>query len=153
MILKPRDEDFIFPTIYTPSDIFKYIAEFNEFQYYETDLTGVTVNEIKPQLFFINRIDLVTPNKQQDEQRFDGYLFVGVPSDISQDVNSSDFNDGQFVNIIEELIKKEFTDSLTNLVSCDYRILINNVRPIYNTVKYTKATNCTGVEIFYSIWI
>jgi hypothetical protein len=152
-ILKPKDETYLLPTITDPSDLFAYIAEFNSFGYYETDNTGVTPNEIAQNWFFIDRLDLATPIIGENRMRFDGVLFIGQPADISTDTNGSTFNDGQFVDIVKQLLNLEFANELKNYIACDFQININNLRPLYNSVKYTKATNCTGVEVAYSIWI
>lgn len=152
-ILKPKDNTYQLPTIADPSDLFAYVAEFNEFSYYETDNTGVTPNEIAQNWFFIDRLDLATPSIGEDRMRFDGVLFIGQPADISTDTNASTFNDGQFVDIVKELLNLDFAKELRNYIACDFQFNINNMRPLYNSVKYTKATNCTGVEVSYSIWI
>lgn len=152
-ILKPKDETYILPEIADTSDLFKYIAEYNDFQYYDTDPTGVTPNEIKASWFFINRIDIFTPVEAYSRARFDGVLFIGQPSDIGTDTNASTFNDGQFVDIVKALLNLPFANELRSYVMCDFEININSLRPLYNSVKYTKATNCTGVEVNYSIWI
>jgi|DEB19_MinimDraft_2_1074335.scaffolds.fasta_scaffold79210_2 hypothetical protein len=152
-ILKPKDGTYALPTIADPSDLWAYIAEFNGFQYYETDPTGVTPNEILPNWFFIDKIELATPVEARSRMKFDGVLFIGAPSDISIDVNSSTFSDGQFTDIVKKLLNLGFANELNNYVACDFQIAINSLRPLYNSVKYTKATNCTGVEVYYSIWI
>lgn len=152
-ILKPKDGAYILPAIADPSDLWGYIAAYNSFQYYETDTTGVTPNEILPAVFFIDRIDLATPVEARARMKYDGVLFIGVPSDIAIDTNASTFNTGQFENIVKMLLNLEFANELTNYVACDFQTLINSLRPLYNSVKYTKATNCTGVEVYYSIWI
>lgn len=152
-ILKPKDETYILPEIADPSDLFAYIAEFNGFQYYETDLTGVTPNEILPNWFFINRLDLASPVVGQGLMKFDGVLFIGVPSDIGTDTNSSTFDAGQYENIVKKLVNYDFAKEFYYYIACDFQIAINNLRPLYNSVKYTKATGCTGVEVNYSIWI
>lgn len=152
-ILKPKDETYILPTIADPSDLWAYIAEFNGFQYYETDVTGVTPNEILPSWFFIDKIELATPVEARSRMQFTGVLFIGAPSEISIDVNGSNFNDGQFIGIVKELLNLDFANELNNYVACDFQITINSLRPLYNSVKYAKATNCTGVEVYYSIWI
>lgn len=152
-ILKPKDETYILPAIADPSDLFKYIAEYNGFQYYETDLTGVTPNEILPNWFFINRLDLGSVPRDDVRMKFDGVLFIGVPSDISTDTNASTFDAGQFGDIVKKLMNYAFALEFRAYIVCDFEVLINNLRPLYNSVKYTKATNCTGVEINYSIWI
>lgn len=152
-ILKPKDETYILPAIADPSDLFKYIAEFNGFRYYETDLTGVTPNEILPNWFFIDRLDLGAVPRDDVRMRFDGVLFIGVPSDISTDTNASTFSDGQFTDIVKKLMNYAFAVELRAYIVCDFEIFINSLRPLYNSVKYTKATNCTGVEVNYSIWI
>lgn len=152
-ILKPKDETYIPPTITDPSDLWAYIAAYNSFQYYETDTTGVTPNEILPNWFFIDKIDLATPVEARSRMQFTGVLFIGMPSDIATDTNASTFNDGQFTNIVKALLNLDFANELTNYVACDFQININSLRPLYNSVKYTKATNCTGVEVYYSIWI
>lgn len=152
-ILKPKDETYTLPTIADPSDLFKYIAEYNSFQYFDTDNTGVTQNEILPSLFFINRPDLGTPLVGENRMRFDGVLFVGQPADIGTDTNASTSDNGQFVNIVKDLLNLAFANELRFYIVCDFQMTINNMRPLYNSIKYTKATNCTGVEINYSIWI
>lgn len=153
MILKPKDETYVLPTISDPSDLWAYIAEFNGFQYYETDPTGVTPNEILPNWFFIDKIDTASPVDGRSRMKYDGVLFIGVPSDIAIDTNTSTFDDGQFTNIVKLLLNLPFANELFGYVACDFEITINSLRPLYNSVKYTKATNCTGVEVIYSIWI
>ena len=154
MILKPIDNTFVLPIINTPSDVFKYIAEFNGYNFFETDLTGYTPNDIPQDIFFCDKIDLVSPRKNTNEYKYDGILFIGVPVDIAQEVNDSTFYAGQFKSIIEEMISKEFVKQIEKYFICNnIEISLNNIRPLYNSVKYTKATNCTGVEINYSIWI
>lgn len=152
-ILKPKDETYALPTIADPSDLWAHIAEFNGFQYYETDVTGVTPNEILPSWFFIDKIELATPVEARSRMQFTGVLFIGTPSEISIDVNGSTFSDGQFTDIVKKLLNLNFANELNNYVACDFQITINSLRPLYNSVKYTKATNCTGVEVYYSIWI
>jgi len=152
-ILKPKDETYILPTIADPSDLFAYIAEFNDFQYYETDPTGVTPNEIKPAWFFIDRLDSGTPLRGEGRMRFDGVLFIGVPAEIGTDTNAATSNNGQFTDIVKKLLNLAFAIELQNYIACDFQISINSLRPLYNSVKYTKATSCTGVEVNYSIWI
>ena len=152
-ILKPKDPTYILPAIADPSDLWAYIAEYNEFQYYETDTTGVTPNEILPNWFFIDKIDLATPVEARSRMKYDGVLFIGMPSDIAIDTNASTFDNGQFINIVKALLNLDFANELTNYVACDFQITINSLRPLDNSVKYTKATNCTGVEVYYSIWI
>lgn len=152
-ILKPKDGTYVLPAIADPSDLFAYIAQYNGFQYYETDDKGVTPNEILPKTFFINRIDLFTPNFNDDRSRFDGVLFIGQPVDIAIDTNSSTFTDGQFENIVKALLNQAFARELRSYLVCDFETIINSLRPLYNSVKYTKATNCTGVEVYYQIWI
>lgn len=152
-ILKPKDITYVLPEITDTSDLFKYIAGYNGFQYYDTDLTGVTPNEILPAYFFINRIDLVAPLMAENRARFDGILFIGQPSEISIDTNSSTFNGGQFNDIVKACLNLPFATELRNYIACDFQMTINSLRPLYNSVKHTKSTNCTGVEIYYSIWI
>jgi hypothetical protein len=152
-ILKPKDGTFILPAIADTSDLFKYIAEYNDSQYYDTDSTGVTPNEIKPSWFFINRIDVATPVEGRNRMRFDGVLFIGQPASLSVDVNESTYNNGQFVDIVKALLNLDFANELQNYIACDFEININNLRPLYNSVRYTKAEGCTGVEVNYSIWI
>ncbi len=152
-ILKPKDETYTLPTIADPSDLWAYIAEFNGFQYYETDTTGVTANELLPGWFFIDGIDSATPVEARSRMQFTGVLFIGTPSDISTDTNASTFADGQFTDIVKKLLNLDFANELNNYVACDFQIIINSLRPLYNSVKYTKATNCTGVEVNYTIWI
>lgn len=152
-ILKPKDGTYILPAIADTSDLFKYIAAYNGFQYYDTDSTGVTPNEIKPSWFFINRIDVGTPIPGEAQMRFDGVLFIGQPSSLSVDVNESTYNGGQFVDIVKALLNYPFAKELHNYVACDFQMIINNLRPLYNSVRYTKAEGCTGVEVNYSIWI
>lgn len=155
MILKPIDVNFNLPAADTSSDVFKYIAAFNNYQFYETDLNGVVPNEIEQNYFLIDRIDLVSPqpNRTGQEMKYDGFLFIGLPSNAATDVNTSTFEEGQFVNIISEMLTKDFILQLSYYIRCSYEITINNIRPLYNSNKYTKATNATGVEISYSIWI
>lgn len=152
-ILKPKDGTYILPAIADTSDLFKYIAEYNGFQYYDTDSTGVTPNEIKPSWFFINRVDVFTPVESYGRARFDGVLFIGQPASLSVDVNSSTFSNGQFVDIVKAMLNLPFAVELKNYVACDFEININNLRPLYNSVRYTKAEGCTGAEVNYSIWI
>jgi hypothetical protein len=152
-ILKPKDNTYQLPAIADPSDLFKYIAEYNGFQYYDTDSTGVTPNELADALFFINRIDVATPIENNSRMRFDGVMFIGQPADIGTDVNASTYNDGQFINIVKELLNLDFAKELRFYIACDFEITINNLRPLYNSVRYTKATSCTGVEVNYTIWI
>lgn len=152
-ILKPKDGTYILPAIADSSDLFKYIAAYNGFQYYDTDSTGVTPNEIKPSWFFINRIDVFTPVESYARARFDGVLFIGQPASLSVDVNSSTYNNGQFVDIVKALLNLPFAVELKNYVACDFEIIINNLRPLYNSVRYTKAEGCTGVEVNYTVWI
>ena len=153
MILKPKDGSYILPAIETPDDLFKYIAGFNEFDFYETDLEGVIPNEIAQNYFFANRIDLAWTQFPLQEIKYDGYLFVGVPSNPAEDINGSDYDNGQFQNIVKDLLTKDFIWQLQLYIKCDFKIQITNLRPLYNSNKYTKSTNTTGVEIFYSIWI
>lgn len=152
-ILKPKDGTYVLPAIADPSDLWAYIAAYNDFQYYETDNTGVTPNEILPQTFFIDRIDLGTPEANRARMQFSGVLFIGEPANIGTDTNAATYNAGQFNDIVKELLNLAFANELNNYVACDFEITINSLRPLYNSVKYTKSTSCTGVEVFYSIWI
>lgn len=152
-ILKPKDNTFQLPEIADPSDLFKYIAEYNGFEYYDTDNTGVTHNEIAAALFFINRIDVGTPVENNARMRFDGVLFIGQPADIGTDTSASTYNAGQFNGIVKALLNLDFARELRFYVACGFETTINNLRPIYNSVRYTKATSCTGVEINYTILI
>ena len=88
-VLKPKDNTYVLPTISDPSDLWAYIAAYNSFQYYETDTTGVTPNEILPNWFFIDKIDLATPVEARARMKYDGVLFIGAPSDIAIDTNAS----------------------------------------------------------------
>jgi hypothetical protein len=155
MTLKPIDETFLPPQINDANDLFEYLAAYNGFSYYETDLNGVVPNEIAYALFMVNRIDLVTPINSTKENRHDGFLFMAIPSEIGTDVNQSTFDAGQFENIIKDMISNSFINQLRNYVICgvNLQFTINNIRPLYNSVKYTKSTNTTGVEISYSLWI
>lgn len=152
IILKPKDGTYALPDdIQDPSDLFKYIAEYNGIQYYETDITGYTPNDLKPDMFFADRIDQYAPNFQLDQSAYTGVLFIGVPVDIGIDVNASTFTGGQFENIVKQMLNKGFATMLRNYIACDYQFVIQTIRPLYNSVKYTKATNCSGVEIQYQI--
>lgn len=146
MILRPKDSTWELPIINDANDIFKYIADFNGINYFETDLNGVIVNELGSDLFLIDRLDLISPNK--DYFKYDGVLFFGLASDFGNDVDKF-----QFDNIIKKLTSRGFIKQFELYIKCDYQFNINNIRPIYNSVKYTKTTNCTGIEINYSIWI
>lgn len=149
MILKPKDNTWKLPTISDANDLFKYIAAYNEMNFYETDVNGVVINEIPYGYFFIDRLDLVTPTFTNNKEfKYDGFLFVGIPSEAGEDVDNS-----QFQNIIKELVSKEFIATVRQYIACDFQFIINNIRPLYNSNKYTKATNTTGIEINYSIWI
>lgn len=151
--LKPKDITYSLPAIADPSDLFKYIAEYNGLQYYDTDSTGVTHNEISDEVFFINRVDVGTPVELNSRMRFDGVLFIGRPADIGTDTSASTYNAGQFNDIVKQLLNLSFAKELRDYTACDFETNINNLRPLYNSVKYTKATSCTGVEINYTIWI
>lgn len=146
MILKPKDNTWELPNISDANDLFKYISLYNELPFYETDVNGVVINEIPYGYFFVDRLDLVTPGK--DYFKYDGFLFIGIPSEAGEDVDNS-----QFANIIKELVSRPFIDTLRKYIVCDFQFNINNIRPLYNSNKYTKATNTTGIEINYSIWI
>jgi hypothetical protein len=150
-ILKPKDGTYQLPAVADPSDVFRYIAEFNGFQYFDTDPTGVTHNEIAHNWFFINRADVGTPEAGGARMRFDGVLFVGQPSDIGTETSASTSNAGQFVDIVKPLLNLQFANALRFYAACDVEININNLRPLYNSVKYTKAGSCTGVEVAYTI--
>ena len=153
-ILKPKDNTYALPLdVLDPSELFAYIAEFNGFQYFDADNTGVTPNEINYGTFFVNVPTSATPILNEARMRFDGVLFIGQPADIGTDVNASTWNNGQFQNIVKTLLNYPFVKDLANYTACDYETSINNLRPLYNSVKYTKAVNCTGVEVNYSIWI
>lgn len=153
-ILKPKDLTYELPlNAADPSELFAYIAEFNGFQYFDADNTGVTPNEINYETFFVNVPGLGAPDFDRNEMRFDGVLFVGQPADIGTDVNASTWTNGQYQNIVKELLNLAFVSDFKNYISCEYRTIITNIRPLYNSVKYTKAVNSTGVEINYSIWI
>jgi hypothetical protein len=153
MILIPADTNFQYNAVDTSSDIFKAIAIYNSINFYETDLNGVVSNEIPNQYFFIDRIDLASPRINTNEIRYDGLLFIGKPSEHGTDVNNSTFDIGQYESIVKNLLTKSFIKTLELYVKCSFEIVINNVRPLYNSVKFTKSTNTTGVEISYSIWI
>lgn len=154
IILKPKDDTYILPdNIADPSDLFKYIAEYNGAQYYETDITGYTPNDLKPDMFFADRIDQFAPVLNEDRSIFTGSLFIGVPVDIGIDVNASTFTGGQFENIVKQMLNKAFATALRNYIACDFQFSILTMRPLYNSVKYTKTINCSGVEINYQMWI
>ena len=150
MNLINRNANFLYPTVETPNDIFNYLAIINNVEFFETDLNGVVLNEIKQNYFFVNKLDLASPRVNTPEIKYDGFLFVGIPNDHGTDV---DGQQGLYLNITEALMSKSFILKLKNLIACDFEVVFNNVRPLYNTTKYTKATNTTGVEISYSIWI
>ena len=153
-ILKPKDNTYTLPlNVSDPSGLFAYIAQYNGFQYFDADNSGVTVNEISPETFFVNVPSLGVPDFGANEMRFDGVLFIGQPADIGTDVNASTWDGGQYQNIVAELLNLAFASEFKNYIACDFRVAINNMRPLYNSVKYTKAVNSTGVEINYSIWI
>lgn len=153
-ILKPKDNTYVLPPISDTSDLFKYIAQYNGFAFYDTDPTGVTHNEIPAEkYFFANVISLGALEVGDARLRFDGTLFVAQPVDIGTDTNVSTFDVGQFEAIVKPILNHDFAMDLKNYISCDFQITITSLRPLYNSVKYTKATNCTGVEVFYSIWI
>jgi hypothetical protein len=150
MTLKAIDETFDLPEINNANDLFNYLADYNDFKFYETDLNGVVPNEIPYGYFMVNKLDLISPVLSTQELKNDGFLFIGIPSEIGTDIDGSV---GQFDNVIKDLISKSFLKLLPRYINCKYQFQINNVRPLYNTVKYTKATNCTGIEINYSLWI
>lgn len=152
-ILKPKDQTYILPAVADPSDLFKYIAEFNGWQYFDTDPTGVTHNEVAADWFFINRVDVATPEAGNARMRFDGVLFIGKPADIGTDTSASTSNSGQFADIVKPLLNLDFAKALRFYIACDFDVTINNMRPLYNSVKYTKAGGCTGVEVAYTILI
>lgn len=153
-ILKPKDGTYVLPPIVDTSDLFKYIAGYNGFAFYDTDPTGVTHNEIPAsKYFFANVISLGAPEADAARMRFDGTLFVAQPVDIGTDTNASTYDVGQFEAIVKPILNLDFATDLKSYISCDFQITITNLRPLYNSVKYTKATNCTGVEVNYSIWI
>lgn len=148
--LKPKDNTYILPVdAVEPSEIFQYIALYNEFQYYDTDPTGVNTNEII-NFYFANIISQATPILDQAKTQFTGVLFIGVPSGFNTDVN---YSNGQYVSIIKDMITFDFIKQFINYIKCGYQFEVNNVRPIYNTVKYAKAIESTGIEINYTIWI
>lgn len=155
MTLKPIDGTFLPPEIKDANDLFEYLATYNEFAYYETDLNGFVPNEIAYNIFMVNRIDLVVPISATKENRHDGFLFIAIPSEVATEVNQSTFDAGQFENIIKDMISKAFINQMNNYALCgvNLQFVINSIRPLYNSVKYTKATNSTGVEISYSLWI
>lgn len=150
MNLTIRNSTFVYPEIKTPKNIFEYIAKFNKFEFYETDINGVVLNSIFQNYFFVNKTELATPIQNENEFRYDGFLFVGIPNDHGTDV---DGNDGLYQNVMQILLSKDYLVGLKNLISCDFKVIFNNIRPLYNTTKYTKSTNTTGIEISYSIWI
>jgi len=121
--------------------------------FFEADTTGVTPNEILPNWFFIDRIEAAVPVEARSRMNYNGVLFIGQDANIGTDTNKSTFDAGQFTDIVKKLLNLEFANELTNYVACDFQITINSLRPLYNSVKYTKSTNCTGVEVYYSIWI
>lgn len=152
MILKPRDNTFALPSADAPGDLFKVIAEFNGLEYLTTNVDGAAVNTIAQNYFFVDRIDSVTP-QPDGRLKYDGVLFVALPVDTSVEINAASFNDGQYINIIKPLISKVFYNTFLNYVKCDYAIVINSIKPLYNSTKYTRATAASGVEITFSIWI
>lgn len=152
MILKPRDNTFALPSADAPGDLFKVIAEFNGFEYLETNSDGVAVNTIAQNYFFVDRIDTVTP-QLDGRLKYDGVLFVAIPVDTSVEVNEATFNPGQYNDIIKPLISKLFYSTLLNYIKCDYAIVINSIKPLYNSTKHTRATVASGIEIAFSIWI
>lgn len=159
MILKPKDINFILPELSeesVPADFFKYIADFNDLDFYETDLNGFVPNEIKVNYFFVDRVATASPELKgasYGRTKFDGVLFVGIPVEPEIDINKTDFTNGQFEGIIKELISAAFLKQLLSYLNCDYAFLLNTVKPVYNTNTWTRATNCTGVEINYSLWL
>lgn len=151
MNLVNRNDSFIYPEIInTPSDIFVYIALFNNFQYFETDLNGVVVNNILQNYFFVNKTELATPRKFTNEIQYNGFLYIGLPNDPGTDV---DGEAGIFKNVVESMLSKSFLKQFQNLISCSFEVEFNNIRPLYNTNKYTLATITSGIEIQYTIWI
>lgn len=147
MILKPKDIDWELPALTDANDLFKYMADFNVMPFYETDLNGVINNEIPNAIFLVDKLDLVTPIKGEREFKYDGFLYLGVPSDAGEDVDNA-----QFDNIIKDLISKTEIATLKSYF-CGYQYNLNTIRPLYNSNKYTKSTNTTGIEISYSVWI
>jgi hypothetical protein len=180
MILKPIDETFEIPEPQAASDIWEYLAKYNCFQFYETDNKGFVPNELVRNYFMINKTELVSPRTGTDERVFDGVLFFGVPADPSLDVHSPSpkcdtqnfdnytfdnfvfaedweddvFKHGQYKMIIYEILGKEFYNTLKKYFKCsNFEFSIINMRPLYNSNKYTLSTNSSGVEITYKLWI
>lgn len=152
MTLKPRDNTFALPSANAPGDLFKVIAEFNGFEYLETNTDGAAINTIAQNYFFVDRIDSVTP-QPDGRLKYDGVLFVALPVDTGVEINAATFNDGQYIDIIKPLISKEFYISFRNYIICNNEIAINSIKPLYNSTKYTRATVASGIEISFSIWI
>lgn len=151
MNLQSRKNNFQLPEIVnSPHDIWNYIAQFNNFEYYETDSKGVVNNNIFQNHFFVNKIESLSPRKNTNEIQFNGILFFGVPNDSGIDV---DGYSGLFKNVIEEMLTKSFIKNLEQYISCNFEVLFNVIRPIYNSNKYTIETNTSGIEISYTIWI
>lgn len=159
MILKPKDIDFILPELSdesVPADFFKAIADFNALDFYETDLNGVVPNEIKYDYFFADRVATASPELKgasYGRTKYDGVLFVGIPVSPEIDVNSSDFTNGQFEGIVRDLITAKFIKQMQSYLNCEYLFTVNSVRPVYNSNTWTRATNCSGVEINYTLWL
>jgi len=150
MNLINRNTNYILPEIKTPKDIWQYIASFNNIEFYETDINGVVLNTIFQNFFFVDKLEVATPRINTNEIKYDGFLFIGIPNDHGIDVDGLA---GLYANVVESLMAKNYINSLKNYIKCDYEVQFNNIKPLYNTTKYTKSTNTTGVEISYSIWI
>lgn len=154
MILQPRIGSFTLPNPETSADLWRYVAEFNNALFFETDVNGVLLTELPATAyFFVDQITQATPDNVEQLVRYDGNLFIGLPAQYGTDINEATFDSGQYLDITQALLAKSFLQQLRGYIACDYKITFNSVRPLYNVTNYTRAVNSTGIEIKYSIWL
>ena len=147
--LKPKDETFILPNATAPDEVFSYIATFNSWQYFDVDSNGLNTNDVNG-IYLANYLTQSSFDINRNQMLFNGLLFLGLPSGYSTDVNNEN---GQYQTITKDLMNKAFFDTFKKYIYCNFEVNLTSIKPLYNSVKYAKAIESTGVEISYQIWI
>lgn len=159
MILKPIDENWTCPAPDSDIDgVFKNIFLFNEMEFVQTDAAGSQINSDPYKFFAINRVLLIrpiskNPNNRYSSANYDCLLTIAKPTDSSQEVETVSVN-GQFDEITKEFLNISFANTLKSYFQCcDYKIVITQIRPIWNSTVAAKRINHSGVEINLSVEI
>ena len=156
-ILKPIDENYTCVDANTPDDILRLLFGFNGISYVETDIAGSQLQNLDPYSFFaVNRVLNLTPiasTNRYSQVTYNCLLTIAKP--INHDLEVETVNvQGQFDTITKELISLEFLNTLRSYFKCcDYKIVITNVTPIWNSTRAVPAVNHSGVEINYTVTI